>query len=188
VAEGQPAGWEQGCLVQLVAGDQTALAGLYDRYSALVYGVAARVTGDRTAAEEITQDVFTYIWENPGVFDPDRGSLRSWFCMLAHRRAVDRIRRERVRSRGDLRSAQSGPPSPDVEGDAISAAFAGRIRSAVADLPAAQRAAITLAYFDGLSYREVAQALDIPEGTAKSRMRLGLRRLADVLRAEGITP
>jgi RNA polymerase sigma factor (sigma-70 family) len=187
VAEGRPAESEQGSLVQLVAGDHTALAGLYDRYSALVYGVAARVTGNSEAAEEITQDVFTHIWENPGAFDPDRGTLRSWFCMLAHRQAVDWVRRERVRDPGDRRSADSLSSGGDT-GDDAATAKAVRIHSAVAGLPAAQRTAITLAYFDGLTYREVAQALGIPEGTAKSRMRLGLRQLADMLRAEGITP
>jgi RNA polymerase sigma-70 factor (ECF subfamily) len=99
---------------------------------------------------------------------------------------VDRVRWQRVRSRGDLGPAERPPARTDAGDDAITAT-AGRIRSAVAALPAAQRAAITLAYFEGLTYREVARRLDIPEGTAKSRMRLGLRQLADALRAEGIT-
>jgi RNA polymerase sigma factor (sigma-70 family) len=191
VADERLFGTELSTVAQLVAGDHATLAGLYDRYSAVVYGLAERITGDGAAAESITQDVFTHIWRNPGAFDPERGTLRSWFCLLAHRRAVDWVRREGARRRKDR--AMEPPTSSESDGPStgrkvIEAAPDGRIRSAVDSLPTEARTAITLAYFDGLTYREVAQRLGIPESTAAARMRTGLRSLADLLEAEGITP
>lgn len=173
---------------QLIAAAETALTRAYDLYAPMVQGVAWRVTRDRVAAEDVTQEVFVYLWEHPAAFDADRGSLRTWLATLAHRRAVDWVRRESARRARDARQAEYLLPEPDIAGAVIASTFADRVRAAVAALPSAQRATIGLAYFEGLSYREVATKLGIPEGTAKSRMRLGLLRLADQLAAEGIAP
>jgi RNA polymerase sigma-70 factor (ECF subfamily) len=172
---------------RLVDGDETALARVYDLYFPLVYGLAARVTGDWAAAEDVLQEVFAHLWQRPEAFDPRRGSLRAWLGTLAHNRAVDWVRREQSRRRRQLAALPEDSAGRDPEDGALAAAVASRVRAAVAALPPPQRQAIQLAYFEGRTYREVAEILGIPEGTAKSRLRLGLRRIAGTLAAEGIT-
>lgn len=172
---------------RLLAGDGDALAEVYDRYSALVYGVAVRVTGDRAAAEDLTQDVFVRFWERPGTYRPDRGSLRSWICMVARNRALDWIRREGVRARYQLAAVAEQCEQAWVdEGRAWWHEEVAAVRAAVGALPEPQREAVKLAYYGGRSYREVAGDLRIPEGTAKSRLRAALATIADRLSADGI--
>jgi RNA polymerase sigma factor (sigma-70 family) len=129
--------------------------------------------------------VFVSFWERPAAFDPERGSLRTWLGTLTHRRAVDHVRREESRRRRAEREGARAVPTPDVEEMATALVTAERVRAALADLPGDQQRAIHLAYFGGRTYRQVAVELGIPEGTAKSRLRLGLRRIAEVLEAEG---
>ena len=177
--------WERGVLDRLVAGDHDALREVYDQYASFVYGLALRVIGDPRAAEDVSQDVFVSVWERPGAFDPDRGGLRTWLGTLAHRRAVDHVRREEARRRRAQRDAARAVSPPDVEEIATAVLTAERVRAAVEALPDDQRRAVELAYFGALTYRQVAIELGIPEGTAKSRLRLGLRRIANALEAEG---
>jgi RNA polymerase sigma-70 factor (ECF subfamily) len=177
--------WERDVRDRVVAGDESALSELYDQYASYVYGLAARVIGDPRAAEDVSQDVFVSLWERPGAFDPARGSLRTWLGTLTHRRAVDHIRREEARRRRAEREAGRTVPMPDVEEMATALLTAERVRAALEVLPAEQRRAVELAYFGGQTYRQVARTLGIPEGTAKSRLRLALRRIADQLEAEG---
>jgi RNA polymerase sigma factor (sigma-70 family) len=179
--------WDKQVCERLVAGDEAALEELYDELSPLVYGLAARVTRDWAAAEDITQEVFVRVWQDPQAFDPARGTWRHWLGTMTHRRAVDWVRRSAARRR---RSADTAPPvgAPDPEETAVADSVAKSVHAAVDDLPAAQREAIRLAYFDGQTYRQVAETLGIPEGTAKSRLWQGLRRLAARLQAEGIEP
>jgi len=177
--------WEHEVRDRLVAGDHSALADIYDQFSSFVYGLAMRVIGDTRAAEDVSQEVFIGIWERPSAFDPDRGSLRTWLGTLTHRRAVDCIRREEARHRRSEREAGRAVTAPDVEEMATALVAAERVRAALDTLPTEQREAIHLAYFGGKTYRQVAEVLEIPEGTAKSRLRLGLRRIADALEAEG---
>jgi len=181
----QPSDWERVVRARLVDGDDTALAEIYDQYSSFVYGLALRVIGEPRAAEDVTQDVFVSIWERPGAFDPERGSLRTWLGTLAHRRAVDYVRREEARRRRTEREASRAVSAPDVEELATALVTAARVRAALDTLPGDQRRAIQLAYFGGKTYRQVAEVLGIPEGTAKSRLRLGLRRIAAALESEG---
>ena len=129
--------------------------------------------------------IFVSIWERPGAFDPERGSLRTWLGTLAHRRAVDYVRREEARRRRTEREASRAVSAPDVEELATALVTAERVRAALDTLPGDQRRAIQLAYFGGKTYRQVAEVLGIPEGTAKSRLRLGLRRIAAALELEG---
>jgi RNA polymerase sigma-70 factor (ECF subfamily) len=178
--------WEREVHRRLVQGDEQALGEIYDQYASFVNGLATKVTCHRHAAEEITQDVFVTIWEQPERFDPDRGSLRSWLGTLAHRRSVDWVRREEARRRREDREANAFVPPPDIAELATSMVIAERIRVAVDALPPEQREALLLAYFGGKTYRQVAEVLEIPEGTAKSRLRLALHRIADALEAEGI--
>jgi RNA polymerase sigma-70 factor (ECF subfamily) len=173
-------------------GDESALGRVYDQYGPLVYRLAARFTGNRTAAEDILQEVVCDLWLRPEAFDPARGSLRGWVSMLAHRKSVDWVRREDAAVRRLARALRDpclpyATTSTDGEETALSTVLALRIRSAVASLPAHQRHAVHLAYYEGQSYRQVADTLGIPEGTAKSRLRVGLHRLSALLAAEGIT-
>jgi RNA polymerase sigma-70 factor, ECF subfamily len=180
-------GWETGTRARLCAGEEAALGEVYDQYSSFVFGLAQRVIGDARAAEDVSQEVFLYLWEHPEAFDPARGSMRTWLGTLTHRRAVDHVRREEARRRRALREASRRPTTvPDVDEVATALVTAERVRAALDVLPPEQRACIDLAYFGGLTYRQVAEALEIPEGTAKSRLRLGLRRVAEVLEAEGL--
>src|SRR5262249_23458999 len=171
---------------RLVARDQPALSDLYDQFGSYVFGRAARVIGDRHAAEDVTQEVFLSLWERPEAFDPARGRLRTFLGTLAHRRAVDVVRREEARRRRAARDAATTMPIPDVGELAMAIVTAEQVRAEVSRLPDDQRAAIELAYFGGRTYRQVAQELGIPEGTAKSRMRLGLGRIAQALEARGV--
>jgi RNA polymerase sigma-70 factor (ECF subfamily) len=177
--------WERAVRERLVAGDHAALGEVYDQFSSLVYGLALRVIGDPRAAEDVSQDVFVWIWERPEAFDPDRGSLRTWLGTVTHRRAVDHVRREEARRRRTERDAAFARPVPDVGELAAALVTAERVRAALDVLPEEQRQAVDLAYFGGRTYREVADVLGIPEGTAKSRLRLALRKIGGVLEAEG---
>jgi RNA polymerase sigma-70 factor (ECF subfamily) len=170
---------------RVVAGDDLALREVYDQYASFVYGIAARVIGDPRAAEDVSQDVFVHFWERPAAFDPERGSLRTWLGTLTHRRAVDYVRREEARRRRTEREASRAVAAPDVEEMATALLTAERVRAALDVLPDEQRRAVQLAYFGGKTYRQVAETLGIPEGTAKSRLRLALRRIAATLEAEG---
>jgi RNA polymerase sigma-70 factor (ECF subfamily) len=177
--------WELDVRDRVLAGDDAALGEVYDQYASFVYGLAARVIGDPRAAEDVSQEVFVSFWERPASFDPARGSLRTWLGTLTHRRAVDHVRREEARRRRAEREGARAVTAPDVEELATALLAAEKVRAALEVLPDEQRRAVQLAYFGGETYRQVAQTLGIPEGTAKSRLRLALRRIADVLEAEG---
>ena len=178
--------WERSVHQRLLAGDEAALGELYDQFSPMVYGLAVRVTGDRTAAEDITQEVFVHAWERPGSYDLGRGRMRTWLATIAHHRSVDFVRSSMARRRRATAEVQEQGLVPDVEEAAMASAVAKCVRAAVDRLPDPQRSAIMLAYFEGQTYRQVAETLGIPEGTAKSRLRLALRRMADQLEAEGL--
>jgi len=178
--------WELAVRDRLVARDPGALSDLYDQFGSYVFGLAVRVLGDRHAAEDVTQEVFLSLWERPEAFEPARGRLRTFLGTLAHRRAVDVVRREEARRRRAARDAATATPIPDVGELAMAIVTAEQVRAEVSRLPDEQRAAIELAYFGGRTYRQVAAELGIPEGTAKSRMRLGLGRIATALEAQGV--
>jgi len=168
-------------VARVASGDTAALAEVYRRYSSLVFGLARRVTGDDALAEDVTQEVFVYLWRQPERFDASRGTLRSWLGVLAHRRSVDAVRRETRRARVEAR-CEPGAFGPDADEAVTAGWIGGRVREAIDKLPAEQREAVVLAYFGGRTYRQVATELDIPEGTAKSRLRLALGKLDELLR------
>lgn len=183
---GGAAFWERELVARICAGDDSAFAELYDQFSPLVYGVALRVTGSPVVAADATQEVFVGFWERPDRFDAGRGSLRSYLSVAGRRRAIDALRRSSRAVRGEQRVAEQAPMAPpDVEEAAAALVTGERVRRAVDALPAEQRRAIELAYFAGLTFVEVAARLGIPEGTAKSRLRLGLAKLAATLRSDG---
>jgi RNA polymerase sigma-70 factor (ECF subfamily) len=171
-------------LARVRAGDDRALAAIYDQHAALVYGLARRVTRDDHLAQDIVQDVFSYLWELPDRVDLARGSLRSYLAVVAHRRAVDEVRRSERRTRTETAGAASdvsdGPESGVVDA-AVEEWTKRQLAAVLAQLPDEQRAAIELAYYGGQTYVEVARTLGIPEGTAKSRLRLALARLRVLL-------
>jgi RNA polymerase sigma factor (sigma-70 family) len=170
---------------RLISGDEAALAELYDSFGLGVFQQALRATSDRIAAQDITQEVFVYVWAHPSRFDPERGNLRGWLGMIAYRRGVDWVRQEVARRRREIANAEPGTvPSPAE----LTAATVGHalVRRAVDALPDDQRTAIRLAYFEGHTFRRVAATLGIPEGTAKSRLRAGLAALRRRLAAEGM--
>ena len=174
-------------VARIAVGDDRALQTIYERYSPMVYGLARRVTASTAHAEEITQEVFVYMWQNPDRFDPERGTLRAFLGALAHRRAVDEVRRN---TRRTAREDRVGNDASSLEALEIGDDFersqtAERVRAAVSSLPEQQRRAVLLAYFGSCTFRQVAEQLGIPEGTAKSRLRLGLGKLALLL--EGLT-
>jgi RNA polymerase sigma-70 factor (ECF subfamily) len=164
-------------------GDQTAFAAVYDATAARVHGLVLRVIRDPAQAEEVTQETFLEAWRIASRFDPDRGSALSWLLTLAHRRAVDRVRSAEAASRRDAAyHDQSITVAHDTTAEeATTAIEAQRVRQAMRTLTDVQREAIELAYFGGYTHTEVATLLDLPVGTAKTRIRDGLIRLRDSL-------
>jgi RNA polymerase sigma-70 factor (ECF subfamily) len=174
-------------LDRLRAGDERALADIFDSYGGYVYGLVRRVSGSEIAAEDLTQDVFTHLWLHPFDVDPERGSIRTFLGVVAHRRAVDWVRSETRRHARDERAGRREHVDADISEAAADRVVAAHVRAALEQLSEVQRSAVVLAYFEGCSYREVARRLGIPEGTAKSRLRLALARLADLLETESVT-
>ncbi len=174
-------------VARIAVGDERALQMIYERYSPLVYGLSRRVTASTAHAEEITQEVFVYLWQNPDRFDAERGSLRAFLGAVAHRRSVDEVRRSTRRTAREDRVGSDASNLDVIEiSDTVERSqTAERVRAAVSSLPEQQREAVLLAYFGGCTFRQVAEQLGIPEGTAKSRLRLGLSKLAVLL--EGLT-
>jgi RNA polymerase sigma-70 factor, ECF subfamily len=167
---------------------QEALAEIYRRHAGAVFGLARRLLSDRTLAEEVVQEVFLRLWNEPERYDPARGTLRSYLLAQTHGRAVDLLRSEGARRAREEREARATATSGyDVEHEVWDLATADQVRQAIERLPAAERQCIALAYFGGHTYREVAAQLAEPEGTVKSRIRAGLKRLRQELMAVGIT-
>jgi len=162
-------------------GDQAAFAALYDSTSSRVVGLAVRVVRDPAQAEEVAQEAFLEIWRSSGRFDPAKGSPLGWLLTIVHRKAVDRVRSAEASSRRDLTyHHQNQPVAHDATAEAAHASLEGRrVRGALQSLTPAQREALELAYFGGYTHTEVATMLDLPVGTAKTRIRDGLIRLRD---------
>lgn len=160
--------------------DETALEAIYRQHGGAVKTVARRVLNDDALADDVVQDVFVTLWRAPERYDASRGSLRTFLLTVAHRRAVDVVRSEVARSQ---REEKSPPPETvvDLDSEIWQRTQSALVRQAVAALGDDERKAISLAYFGGLSYIEVARKLGEPEGTVKSRIRSGMRKLADVL-------
>jgi len=150
------------------------MAQLYDRYSAIVYSVALRVLGDTGAAEDVLQEVFIQLWRNPGLFDSSRGNLAAWLSVIARNRAIDALRKRRPESEIDdiVISVE-----PDLAGDAERARAMEKVRGTMGVMPSAQRSALEMAYFEGLTHTEIAAKTGEPLGTVKTRIRAGLLQL-----------
>ena len=170
-------------LAAVARGDEAAFGALYDHLAGLVHGVVRQVVRDPAQSEEVTQEVFVEIWRTATRFDPRRGSARTWAVTLAHRRAVDRVRSEQAsRDRTDRIGRRDHQRAFDEVSETVETRFEHRqVRAALDQLTDLQREAVELAYYGGYTYREVAELLDTPLGTVKTRLRDGLIRLRDAM-------
>jgi RNA polymerase sigma-70 factor (ECF subfamily) len=171
-------------LQRAAAGEQQALARLYDDTSHLIYSVAVRILGDPADAEEVTVDVFSQVWRSASTFDRERGTPLGWLTMLARSRALDRLRRRVSRARFEAPLDAMGEPAAGLDPPEENAALAEerrRVVEALDELAPEQRAAIEMAYFEGYSHSELAERLGQPLGTVKTRIRLGMQKLRDRL-------
>ncbi len=184
-------------LIELIGrtaqGDEAALGSLYDRTGSYVYGLGFRVLGDTTMAEEVTMDVFLQVWRQAGQFDSSRGTPMVWLAVLTRSRAIDRLRIGK-KDRETREPIERIASEPDVESDPEQSSVyleqCRIVRQAINSLPSEQREMIELAYFGGLSQREIASQVGEPLGTVKTRIRLGMIKLRHVLGPleEGLIP
>jgi RNA polymerase sigma-70 factor (ECF subfamily) len=167
---------------------ESALAEIYRRHADACFGTACRILRDPAQAQEVVQDVFVRLWQEPERFDPVRGTMRAFLVVGVRNRAIDVLRAEVARRDREVRTERLGSfAGYDLEREVWDLTVAEHVRASVAQLADDERRAIELAYFGGHSYREVAVILEEPEGTVKSRIRAGLRRLRDSLVETGVT-
>jgi len=169
-------------LKAIVRQDETALADLYDRYRVILFSLLVRILNSREEAEDVLQEVFLQVWRRAADFDENRGRPFTWLVTLTRSRGIDRLRSLAARERVALAGARE--PSEEVS-DAVADAYRseqrGLVTTALAQLPDEQKRALMLAYFDGLTQSEIAEKLDAPLGTVKTRMRSGLIKLRELL-------
>ena len=171
---------------QIARSDRAAFNELYERYNRMVFGIALAVLGERPAAEEVTLDVFMRVWQKAGTYRADRAKVSTWLIALTRHHAIDILRRQRARlnpnnldgyeaSRSDL------PATHELEEQVELSLQAKRIREAFAQLPVDQRQALSLAYFKGYTHSQIAEIVKEPLGTIKTRIRLGMQKLRQML-------
>jgi RNA polymerase sigma-70 factor (ECF subfamily) len=180
------AGLDRALVARIAEGDERALGELYDRHGPLVYAMAYRVLGERADAEEAAAETFAQAWREAGRFESGRGSVAAWLVTIARTRALDMVRASKRRSRLTLVAAsdprgEAGDWADTPEGSAIAGERSRLVRDAIAQLTPVQREAIELAYFGGLSQSEIAERLQAPLGTVKTRLRLGMQKLRETL-------
>jgi RNA polymerase sigma-70 factor, ECF subfamily len=179
--------FDDSALMRYIAQSQAeALSILYDRYARLVFSVAFAVVGDQAAAEEITQDVFTRVWQKAATYQPEQSRVSTWLTSITRNRAIDILRRQGVRpeytsiSWGDDQS--DGLPHPETTPELVELAMMQKkVRVALETLPEDQRQPLILAYFKGMSHSEIADTLGEPLGTVKTRIRLAMQKLRRLL-------
>jgi RNA polymerase sigma-70 factor (ECF subfamily) len=167
---------DEGLIRRILSGDEVALGVLYDRYGGRVYSVAKRILQDDGAAEEILQDIFHQLWRNAASFDSARGALGSWLLVMARNRSIDRLRRRGPAATEEVAATLHGP-GLDIENAVAANEMTERVREALRALPEAQREAMELAYFEGLTQSEIAKRTGDPLGTVKTRLRTALASL-----------
>ena len=170
---GEPAD-DMRLVARIRAGDQQAMAELYDRYAKVVYAVALRVLQETSAAEDVLQDVFVQLWRNPDAFDASRGSLAAWLAVISRHRAIDRLRKRRPEV--DIEDCVIAG-GPDLCDEAERGLIVEKVRAVLAEMSPVQRTALELAYFQGLTHTEIAEKTGEPLGTIKTRIRSGLQQL-----------
>jgi len=176
----QPSSADAALIARLRSGEQDAIAELYDRYSSLVYSVALRVLADSSAAEDVLQEVFMQLWRHPASFDARRGNLGPWLAVIARHRAIDVLRKRRPQT--DVEEVVIAIDA-DLEGKAERARAAEKVRASLHTMPEAQRKALEMAFFEGMTHTEIAAQTGEPLGTVKTRIRaalVALRRAVNV--------
>ena len=169
-------------LTHVARGDAGAFEAVYDQMAGPVYGLIRRVLRDAAQSEEVSQEVLLEVWRTASRFDPARGSAATWVLTIAHRRAIDRVRSETAAAERELRSAAPPPTAVDEVAERVEASLeAEQVRRCLDGLTELQRESITLAYYSGYSYPQVAALLHVALGTVKTRIRGGLIRLRDCL-------
>jgi RNA polymerase sigma-70 factor (ECF subfamily) len=168
-------------LAEVAKGDEAAFRVVYDQTAAAVLGVVSRVLRDPAQSEEVMQEVLLEVWRTAARFDSSVGSANAWIMTIAHRRAVDRVRSEERAAARELRAMSASIEYDEVSDAALASLEQERVRRCLDGLTELQRQSVTLAYYGGYSYREVAQLLGVAVGTVKTRMRDGLIRLRDCL-------
>jgi RNA polymerase sigma-70 factor (ECF subfamily) len=172
---------------RLQRGDAASIESLYDRYGRLAYSLAYRVLNDAASAEEIVQEAFLALWRNASSFDASRGTLRAWLLAIVRNRAIDRIRGNRgQQSTASIEHMGRMAEVPDAWETVSIELERKQVREAVAALPDEQRRTLELAYFGGLTHNEIARQMDVPLGTVKGRMRIGLEKVRSFLLARGV--
>ncbi len=165
---------EAALLARIRAGDESAMAELYDRYSGIVYGVALRVLGSTASAEDVLQEVFLQLWRNPQAFDAERGRLAPWLAVIARNRAIDMLRRRPMEEDIDELPISTGINLEDDAGERLAI---DKVRGVLAQLPQEQRKTLEMAFFEGVTHTEISAKLGEPLGTVKTRIRSGLLAL-----------
>lgn len=165
---------ERALIARIRAGDESAMADMYDRYSGIVYGVALRVLGNTSAAEDVLQEVFLQLWRNPQAFDADRGRLAPWLAVIARNRSIDLLRKRPMEDDIDELPISTGV---NLEDEASERIAIDKVRGVLAQLPDEQRKMLEMAYFEGLTHTEIASKTGEPLGTVKTRIRYGLLAL-----------
>jgi len=179
----QPAA-DSALIDRMRTGDEAALSILYDRYSAVLFGMLVRILRDQQAAEEVLQDLFLQLWRNAGQFDAARGSLPAWLMVIGRNRAISRLRGRRDREvleeeEGDY--ANTFASGQNIEDETVRAELARSVSAALGQLPVEQRQAAELAYFEGMTQSEIANKTGIPLGTVKTRVRTAMQTLRRIL-------
>jgi len=170
---------DEDLLERVASGDEHALAATYDRHAGPVYSLAMRILGDAGVAEDLVQELFLHVWRRPSEYVASRGSVRTWLLTIARNRAIDQIRSRAAGARRqqaleELEARRAAPSAGDAAEEGV---LAGQARGHLAELPAGQGHVLELAYFGGFTQREIADMLELPIGTVKSRMRLGMDAL-----------
>jgi RNA polymerase sigma-70 factor (ECF subfamily) len=175
-------------LERMARGDHDALAELYDRYGRLLYSLALRILRDTGDAEDVVQDVFSQAWRQASRYESTRGNVVAWLMNLTRSRAIDRVRSRRARPQpaaGDVRAIDVPDMTEPVDEQLEVSSRAALIRAAVDELSVLQRVAIELAFYQGLTHVDIAERLELPLGTVKTRIRQGLMKLKDRLAGAG---
>jgi len=172
---------EQQILERMARGDGEALRELYDRHARAIYSLAVRILRSQPDAEDIVQEVFTQAWTQAGRYDASRGTVAAWLLMQARSRAIDRLRSRKLRPEGATSTFETRDPGEGPDAQVMAGEYARRVREALRSLSDPQRTALELAFFEGLTYSQVAEHLNQPIGTVKTRIRQGLLRLKAAL-------
>lgn len=171
---------DEDLLSRVDAGDPGAFEVIYERHSRVAFSLAYRLLGDRHAAEDLVQDAFLSAWRNAKAYAPTRGSVRTWLLSILHNRGIDRLRTTSAMTRRQEALEQmelQRPPAPDAAAEGVERVLADTVRKELGTLPQEQVEVLTLAYYGGFTHQEISEMLQVPLGTVKSRMRLGLDRL-----------